>query len=133
MEKRIVKLEPYGDHRDAKSSIYEYKLDFEKILYNLSLKDCQFIISVLYKNIFLGEYTENNIEIYNTIVAYSIYERGSERWADISLSDSDRKLNWKSFHFYYDLETKQFNVKINGSDHFEGSAIIMIYEYFLNK
>ncbi len=133
MKPRIVKLEPYGDYRDNKTSNYKYKLDFEKILYNLSLEDCQFILSVLNKNIMFGEEIENKSEIYNTFAVYSVYERGSERWVDISLKDTDGKLNWKSFRLSFDLESKHFNVGTLETPKSDGSATIMIYEYFLNK
>ena len=37
MKPTVIKLEPYGDHRDAKSSTYEKTLDWEKVIYNLKI------------------------------------------------------------------------------------------------
>ena len=137
MEPKIIQLDAYGDYRDnLKTSIYTYKLDFEKILYNLTTEDCSFILRTLYKNIVFSEDVETG-NIYNTIEHYRIFERGTERWIRITMMDEKGELNRKSFQISFDTETKHLDIHIGGGSVHDlmsdASAVIMIYEHFLKK
>jgi hypothetical protein len=132
MKPNIIVLQPYGDHRDAKTLNYAYDLDFSKIIYNLDVADCAFILGVLYKNILQGEdVAEKNL--YDTIAHYEVFERGTERWADVVMKTKDDTLKHLTFRLRTDTETKWLAIAINVHCQAEASASIMIYEYFKKK
>lgn len=132
MKPQIIKLEPYGDHRDAKSLPYNYELDFSKIVYNLVVEDCSFILSVLFKNVLMGDDVATK-NIYDTIAHYTVFERGTERWADVTMKNSEDKFKHISFCIRTDVETKMLFISTSHTNHADASATIMIYEYFNRK
>lgn len=134
MKPTVIQLEPYGDHRDNKSGMYAETLDWNKVMHNLNLEDCLFIISKLYNNILFGEKIASGELKYNAIASYRIMNRGSEMWADVMIKDEDGKLDWLSFRMFYDTTTHQFSCGLGMNHiHTDGSCYILIYEYFKSK
>ena len=135
MTPRIIKNEPYGDHRDAKSSKYaDCKVDFEKVIYNLTEEDCAFILSVIHRNTWTPSSISVDKEVekgdrFTICKQYDVMERGSERWAMVAMGDKEDKYSPQAFRLFYDIESKQIFI----DTHADASAVIMIYEYFLNK
>jgi hypothetical protein len=127
MKPSIIVLKEYGDGRDAKTSQYNYDLDFSKVLYNLTDEDCTFILNVILKNIMSDTETE-----LNTIEVYDIFERGSNRIVRIIMKDINGNQNRKIFQIVYDIETKYLSITTNIGE-LNTAGAIMIYEYFKNK
>jgi len=134
MKPTIIQLEPYGDHRDNKSGMYAETLDWNKIMHNLNLEDCLFILARLYNNILLGEKIASGEAGYDAFSNYRIMKRGSEVWADVDIKDEAGKLDHKSFRMFYDTITHQFSCDLGMNHiHTDGSCYILIYEYFKIK
>ncbi len=127
MEPTIIQLEPYGDHRDNKSNTYQYPLNFAAIIYNLTDEDAAFILLALHKNILFVN------DGYDTITHYGIWERGTERWAEVIMQDKAKTLKQKRFTIWTDSSSRQLRIYIDHHNHADASACIMIYEYFLSK
>lgn len=134
MKPTVIQLDLYGDHRDNKSGMYATTLDWKKVIHNLNVDDCLFILSLLYNNILFGEELAIGKSGLNTFASYYIWERGSEVWTIVGLKDVENKKNHKGFTMFYDTTTHQFRCSLGENHiHTDGSCYILIYEYFKNK
>jgi len=131
MKPTITILEKYGDHRDAKSAPYDYKLDFKPILYNLTDEDAAFILAIQYKNILWGEDIAEGKDP-QIIHSYNIAERGSEVLVHIIMQNTNT-LKQTSFFITYCTQTKLLDFRLDSYRSPNASEVIMFYEYFLNK
>lgn len=134
MKPTVIQLDIYGDHRDNKSGMYAATLEWEKIIHNLNLEDCLYILSLLYNNILLGEKIANRETGHNAFATYTIWERGSEVWTMINLKDVENTIDQIGFSLRYDKITHQLSCSLGHNHiHTDGSCYILIYEYFKNK
>ena len=125
IEPTIIKLEPYGDHRDAKSDTYKYSLPFSNIIYDLTDEDACFIASALNKNILNGSCG------YEVMTNYGIWERGTERWAEVTVQDKAKTLKGFNYIVWTDTVSNQLKIMVDHNTIADASACMEIYEYFL--